>query len=85
MKSLDKIQFFGANFLYCNCNVAEGGPVQKKGVILWQKAFSNIGLYWPRDNKSVARNINFQKSFFCETASISNDFNDSKYTAKIEI
>ena len=60
MKSLDKIKFL-AQISYCNCNVAEGGPVQREGVVLWQNTLSNMGLYLSREKKSVARNINFQK------------------------
>ena len=63
MKNIDKIQFL-AQISFCNYYVAEGGPVQREGVISWQDAFSNMGLYWPRGKKLVARNINFPKSFF---------------------
>ena len=41
------------------CNVRDGGPIQRDGVIFGQNVFSNISLYWPRDKKSIVQNIEF--------------------------
>ena len=60
MKSLDKIKFL-AQISYCNCNVAEGGPVQREGVVLWQNTLSNMGLYLSREKKICSAQYQFPK------------------------
>ena len=45
----------------------EGGAVWREGDIFGKNAFFDISFYWPMDQESTLRILNFQKRCLCET------------------